>query len=672
MLKHSISFLPTKDNTMSNFTSDNSTVWSLPVVVDFAVQTVAPILNGTTSNDSTATVENMTDTVGATNASAAEDGEEEEVSVTTWSLIYVTALVSLVQGLVFYAFFLHQRKKEAAKESYDLYEPRQHTRKHRSPEPYSPTTTAVKSWWRAALFVDQDELLRCVGLDSYMFLRFLRLSARLCGVGTCLALVLIPVFATGDGTGNHTLQFNQLTLARVEAGSNRLWAAVIAWFIFVGFTLWSFHEEWKLYSKNRYAFLARGDVDMQREYRYAVRVEQIPSKYRSDQALYDYFDRLFPGQVQQATVFVETPELNKLIHERQHNIELLEKAVAFVYAKPEKPRPLIKVKKDDDGACGGQKIDAIEHHEAEIARLNAAVDQERASFLRALPVVSKQSVTTASSKNADTSSGGDAIGSSDGADGKEIPFKGSGKGVELALYPDPSAGAEKMESVDLDEKEYGRDANDAELEDIVVKYTSSAHVTFTSLRSKQAAIQCELTGNPDSMVVVAAPDPKAVLWNNVGVPLPQQKVFQIQAAVLFTVGILFWAFPVAFVTAIANLNGILKGLGLPQADPNQAWYGLISGLLPVIFLAILMAVLYMTIVAAATFFVRYKSAAEVDAYSLYWHQLFQFAYVAAKNHFGFLQLFSCSFFTVLTSITIYLLIQELVADFDWRKCFRPN
>ena len=658
---------------MSNFTSDNNnTVWSLPVVVDFAVQTVAPIWNGP-SNDST-TVENMTDTVGFT-ADASEQSEDDadEVTVTTWSLIYVTALVSLVQGLVFYAFFLHQRKKEAAKESFDLYEPRQHTRKHRSPEPYSPnTTTANKSWWRAALDVEQDELLRCVGLDSYMFLRFLRLSARLCGVGTCLAVVLIPVFATGDEAGNHTLQFNQLTLARVEAGSDRLWAALIAWFIFVGFTLWYFHAEWKLYSKNRYAFLARGDVDMQREYRYAVRVEQIPSKYRSDQALYDYFDRLFPGQVQQATVFVETPELNKLIQERQHNIELLEKAVAFVHAKPEKPRPLIKVKKDEDGVCGGQKIDAIEHHEAEVARLNAAVDQARATFLRALPVVSKQSVTTASSKNADTSSVGDAIGSNGDATGEEIPFKGSGKGIELALHPDPSTSADKMESVDLDEKEYGRGANDAEQKEIVVKYTSSAHVTFTSLRSKQAAIQCELTGNPDSMVVVAAPDPKAVLWNNVGVSLPQQKVFQIQAAVLFTVGILFWAFPVAFVTAIANLNGILKGLGLPQANPNQAWYGLISGLLPVIFLAILMAVLYTTIVAAATFFVRYKSAAEVDAYSLYWHQLFQFAYVVASFALFIMQLLFCSFFTVPTFTIISCKFQELVVDFDWWQCFRPN
>ena len=417
-------------------TTSNSTdsYWE---IVDFVAEAVAPPT--TMDMDSNSTM-NTTDTSGG-----GDDGGPEEPTVTTWSLIYVTALVSLVQGLAFYAFFLYQRKVEHAKHSVDLYEPRQHTRNHRSPEPFSPTT----SWWRAALDIDQEELLRCVGLDSYMFLRFLRLGARLCGLGTCLAVILIPVYATGDNTGNATLQFNQLTLARVETGSHRLWAAVAAWFIFVGFTLHSFWTEWKLYSKNRYAFLARGDIDMEPEYRYAVRVEQIPSKYRTDQALYDYFDRLFPNQVQQATVFVETPELNKLMQERQEHIEQLEKVVAFLHAKPDKPRPQIKVKKEKGYCGGGQQVDAVEHHEAEIKRLNAAVDQERAKFLLALPVVAKQNAAT--SKNPDTSTAGDAdatngsnlddnkITDTQDSTKDEIAKKqgsGGGSGVELALSSD--------------------------------------------------------------------------------------------------------------------------------------------------------------------------------------------------------------------------------------------
>jgi len=178
------------------------------------------------------------------------------------------------------------------------------------------------------------------------------------------------------------------------------------------------------------------------------------------------------------------------------------------------------------------------------------------------------------------------------------------------------------------EVSYDSNANDAvqvASEDKGLKVSTTGFVTFTSLRAKQAAVQCELTGHPDRMVVVAAPDPKGILWDNVTVPISRQKLFQFQVALLWTAGVLFWAFPVSFVVAISNLNSILKAFGLDEADPNSFWYGLVSGLLPVVALAILMAVLYMVIVAAATKLIRFKSMPEVDSYSFFWHQLFQFA-----------------------------------------------
>lgn len=484
--------------------------------------------------------------------------------VISWSGIWVTGLVSFVQGLVFYSFFRYRRGKDAPAEQYDLYEPRQHTRQHRSPPPFAG------SWYKAAWNVSQEETLRCVGLDSYMFLRFLRLGARICTMGCVLALVLIPTYATGEERGRSTQQFNQLTLARVSADSKRLWASLIAWWIFVGFVLYELWNEWVLYAHNRYEFLARGDVDMPKGYRYAVRVEQIPPAYRTDQALLDYFERLFPGSVEQATVFWKTDKLQALIDERQVTIEKLESAVAFTHGKPNKPRPKVKVGATM-GLCGGSPTDAIEHYKIEIDRLNEAIDMERSMF------DSSEAGKATSSKRVDVDDGN----------------------IETSFS------AEDQLSGKAD--------------------TSTAFVTFSNLRTKQAAVQCELTGNPDSMIIFPAPDPKGVLWKNISVPLPQQKILQVQAAALWLAGILFWAAPVSFVTSIANLNSILESIGVDSANPDAFWYGLVSGLLPVIALAILMAVLYMAIVAAAKQFVRYKSMAEVDAYALYWHQLFQFA-----------------------------------------------
>jgi hypothetical protein len=108
-------------------------------------------------------------------------------------------------------------EKKKDKNSYDLYETRQHKLSHRSPPPYSPD----KSWWRTAWELSDEETLRCVGLDTFMFLRFLRLGARICLVGSILPCVLIPAYSADDARGNATLQFNQLTLARVEPDSNR-------------------------------------------------------------------------------------------------------------------------------------------------------------------------------------------------------------------------------------------------------------------------------------------------------------------------------------------------------------------------------------------------------------------------------------------------------------------
>jgi hypothetical protein len=89
----------------------------------------------------------------------AEDDTSEGVIV-TWSAIWVTLLVAFAQSAVFYLFFQYQRAQEQKKESFSLYEPRQHTRRHRSPAPFAA------SWWKDAWNVSQEELLQCVEKSS--------------------------------------------------------------------------------------------------------------------------------------------------------------------------------------------------------------------------------------------------------------------------------------------------------------------------------------------------------------------------------------------------------------------------------------------------------------------------------------------------------------------------
>jgi|AntRauTorckE5430_2_1112549.scaffolds.fasta_scaffold01972_1 sterol desaturase/sphingolipid hydroxylase (fatty acid hydroxylase superfamily) len=119
-----------------------------------------------------------------------------------------------------------------------------------------------------------------------MFLRFLRLGARSTFVGSLLgALILIPVYGTGEETGVATDQFNTITLAKVEAGSSRLWASITCWCIFIAFILRDLWIEWNEYADRRRKYLAKGDTDAKPDFCYTCMIENVPKKLQSNAEL---------------------------------------------------------------------------------------------------------------------------------------------------------------------------------------------------------------------------------------------------------------------------------------------------------------------------------------------------------------------------------------------------
>jgi hypothetical protein len=551
---------------------------------------------------------------------------DEEPVVIPWSSVWVTLIVSAVVGLLFYFFFSRLRGKHAAVDKYELFETRQFKYAHRSPPPFDAgNNKKCFAWASCAYHTSDEEMLRCIGLDSYMFIRFLRFGFRLALLGTLMGcLILMPVYATGEQNGTETEQFNYITLAHVAENSPRLWAAALCWAIFVLFAMHELYKEWTLYAPKRYDFLAYGDVDTERDYRYAVVVENVPTELRSNQSLREHLQQLFPDKVRQVSVLLQADRLETLVQERQTAIEALEKAIAFTHAKPATPVP--QVKAPGSKGCGGEKVDAIPHYQSEIARLNEEIDKERAGL--------HDFADSAHTKTTATGSGllgmgsnmlGGAFGSITGK--KEPPAADDEKKYEEGLE---MVAASNSYGVIV-----GDDAPPVVAPPVAIKETeeiqhdgkasSTAFVTFTSLRAKQAAIQCEISGKVDSMDVAPAPMPKGVIWKNALQTTTMQRSATMLAAIFWTVGILFWAVPVAFVTGIANLNSILTLFGLKPWDENSFWYGLISGMLPIIFLQILMLVLYLAIGACAMYWIRSKSMPEIDAYTFFWHMLYQFA-----------------------------------------------
>ncbi|CAJ1963440.1 unnamed protein product [Cylindrotheca closterium] len=488
----------------------------------------------------------------------ADDNENDDSGTVGWGGILATLSASFLQSAVFYLLFLYQRAQHKKRNEFSLYEPRQYIKKHGTP--------FSDNWIRDAWNVSQEELLSIVGLDTLMYLRFLLLGTRVAAIGVFFSMVLVPLYATGNNRGAWTTEFNLFTLARVEQGSNKLWATVAFWWLFISYILLQLWREWKTFQGLKFRGTIQWDPDSTREARYAVRVELSDrsssssslSIMKSDKALAEKFEELFPSQIRQANIFLEVGPLEKAIAERQIAIEAVEKATAFTMAKPLEPRPQTKIK--SYLPCKGETVDTIEHFSHEVDRLNRDIDDMRAKILHQRDLAD----------NSNSSS----MDSEDAADRNSyIP-------------------------------------------------SSTGIVVFKSLLAKESAMKRDDT----QMTIVPASDPEAILWENVTVPLRKQKYRAIAAAVLWTFGVLWWAVPVALMTAIANLGAILKIFGLSRIiNQDTAIYGIASGLAPVVALIVLMIAVYEGILTVAKKYIRFKSAPEVGAYAMRWHMLFQFA-----------------------------------------------
>eukprot|EP00569_Conticribra_weissflogii_P002247 CAMPEP_0171330718 /NCGR_PEP_ID=MMETSP0878-20121228/2205_1 /TAXON_ID=67004 /ORGANISM="Thalassiosira weissflogii, Strain CCMP1336" /LENGTH=799 /DNA_ID=CAMNT_0011831089 /DNA_START=263 /DNA_END=2662 /DNA_ORIENTATION=+ len=528
--------------------------------------------------------------------------------VVGWSAIWMTGIVVGVQFVLCYAFFMIKRSNDERNKVFDLYETRQHSLGHRSPPPFQP------HWYLKAYQMSDSETLRCVGLDSYMFLRLLRFGARLTALGTGLSIILIPIYSTGTARGNSTEGFNKLTLARVEHGDKRMAITVVAWYIFIGFILRELHNEWKSFALLRQQYLARGDEDVPKEFRYSILCEQVPEWLQSEKRLKKYFDRLFPEKVAQTTICMEMSCLDKLVEEREKVLNNLERADACAH------HPKVSIG-GRCSCCWGEKVDAIEHYRTELSRLNTSICHERELVPLAANHVRHQRKLS-------------RIFSSNGAlNVPENLFSGRKHSSEANNFKQPTDLSSLIEcneshfsfSDDDEEQDIGEHINQIEINESKISPSSTAFVTFTSLRAKQAAAQCALTPDRTSMRVFHAPDPRSVLWENINFPLSMQDTAKFGMKVVWIVGILFWAIPVSVVNSLANLNSILQALNIKTVDSSKPWYGFLSGLLPVIALALLLDALYALIVLTAKRVLKLKSLSDVDAYATYWYQLYQFA-----------------------------------------------
>jgi len=187
------------------------------------------------------------------------------------------------------------------------------------------------NWVSNVMDVPWDSVRKYSGLDGYFFLRYIRMNLRICSV-TCIwaFLILIPTYI--GGYNNDQQGWYHLSVANLKDNSWRLWIPAIFAYFFSGFTLFVMKQEYRHFLELRMDFLARGTSFINPQHHYSLMVENIPHELRSEKALSDYFESLFPGKVHSTSMVLNLPDLETIAIRCMRVCRRLEKSIAYYHA----------------------------------------------------------------------------------------------------------------------------------------------------------------------------------------------------------------------------------------------------------------------------------------------------------------------------------------------------
>ncbi|KAL7507303.1 hypothetical protein ACHAXN_004517 [Cyclotella atomus] len=495
-------------------------------------------------------------------------------------------------------------------------------------------------WVPGVLAASWSTVRNAGGLDSYMFLRYVRLCFRISFTSAIWGmLILWPIYASSDG-GAEGWYF--LSMANLSQGSQALWAPVIFMWMQTFYVLFLMDEEYNHYLECRVDFLARGGGNVNStQHMYSLIVERIPHELKSDRALYDYFNRLFPGKVHSTAVVLNLPDLERVSQQRNRILRRLEKSM--VWLKVTGKRPYHVVGRKRIRCCGiesspifsglsfrrqtnsspdaivynseprrGERVDSISYYSHKLTAINEKLarmqhekielalrgnDQVRASqwISHAIDRVSTAAEST--------------LGSSD--------ENGLISGFQLHRRKPLLLTILDRLGVDFI---YGGlhyiQQNIDEVVDSVVGATmsSTGFITFKDLQTVTCAVRTPLFDRPGVLVVSMAPEPRDIIWDNAHVNLGWSKGREFTANMLLGLGAILWSIPVASIQALATADQIatVPGMFWISTLHGGAIAGFVNGYLPVVLLLTIIMILPLVFHAVALHYEDRKTQSDIQ------------------------------------------------------------
>lgn len=244
--------------------------------------------------------------------------------------------------------------------------------------PYPRPTNSFFGWVTPVFSTSEDQVVRKVGLDAAIFLRFIRTCFFICACTSVYGLlVLMPAYGTSTNKNlpeDDPLFINGLrivSLSNVPTGSSRFWATVLGEFVTAAIVIVFLALEYRHYADLRLKYRAA-----ENPVNYSLIVFDIPADKRTEDAIRERFELLAPGQVSEV-ILVRNPSTALKLQGKLDAAVMKREVAEHVRnnkGKDPKTRP---------GMCGclmcwKPSVDAQEHWASEQERLADEVhDQGR-------------------------------------------------------------------------------------------------------------------------------------------------------------------------------------------------------------------------------------------------------------------------------------------------------
>mmetsp|Transcript_12989 Transcript_12989/g.30705 ORF Transcript_12989/g.30705 Transcript_12989/m.30705 type:complete len:949 (+) Transcript_12989:219-3065(+) len=503
------------------------------------------------------------------------------------------------------------------------------------------TTRLPLGWVSSVVRTSWSTVRSAGGLDSYMFLRYIRLCFRITFTSALWGIIILwPVYATGGG-GAGGWYF--LSMANLTQGSQKLWIPTTFIWLQTLYVIFLMSDEYKHYLECRVDFLARGEGMVTNvQHMYSLIVERIPHELRGDRALFDYFNRLFPGKVHSTAVVLNLPDLERESQRRKRVQRRLEKSLVYLEATGRRPRHVVGRKRirccgiessplffggkssnsnsDEDGEVlrRGEKVDSINYYTRELSLMNERMSRMQHDKIELAQkgndtVRASQWISHAIDRVSTVSNRALSGNRQSQDDGLITSFDESRRNRRkpLALII--------LDRIGIDFISGGLDYIQQNIDEVVdsvvgVTMSSTGFISFKDLSTLACAVKTPLFHKPDVLVVRMAPEPRDLIWENAHVNQAWSRGREFTANTLLAVGAILWSIPVASIQALATVDTLASVTGM---DWIQTLHGgrvasFVNGYLPVVLLLVIIMVLPHIFYAVALYYEDRKTQSDVQ------------------------------------------------------------